>query len=145
MMFLSKQAWKIMSLLQDKLENEGKDALHVDEIKRETNYDINVVERALTELSEVEFIWRNPEDSAALTPAGLNYDPLLDNGIGGDSEEWDGISNAMRNILDYITRTGLPTVPKFVIINALGLSPDEFDEALNGFDELGYPIRARID
>lgn len=38
-----------------------------------------------------------------------------------------------------------PTVPKFVLINELSFSPDDIDEVLNEFDELGYPIRSHID
>lgn len=140
MAYLSLPARKTLVLLNRKQQTEGIDALAAKDICRFLDESSHAVYQGMDELTDSGMIIREEFNTAELTPAGIEYDLLLDDSV---ADEYDRMSPAMRIIMDYFTERRANTISRDLVITEYGLLSGEFEDALDAFDALGYPVRDR--
>ena len=117
------------------------DALTAKDICRFLDESPPAVYQGMDELTDSGLIRREESNTAELTPAGIEYDLLLDDSV---ADEYDRMSPAMRIIMDYFTERRANTISRDLVITEYGLLSGEFEDALDAFDALGYPVRGRV-
>jgi hypothetical protein len=139
MAYHSLPARRTLVLLKRK-HTEDIDALTARDICRFLDELPPAVYQGMDELTDSGLIRREESNTAELTLAGIEYDLLLDDSV---ADEYGRMSPAMQIIMDYFTeRTN--TISRDLVITESGLLSGEFEDALDAFDALGYPVRDRV-
>jgi hypothetical protein len=141
MVWCNLTARRILMLLKWKYRTEGIDALAANDICRFLDESLLEVYRGMDELTDSGLILREESNTAELTPAGIEYDLLLDGSV---AHEYDRMSPAMKIIMNYFTEREAPSITRDLVITESGLMPGEVEDALDSLDALGYPVHDRV-
>ncbi len=112
-----------------------------EDLEEFTHIPMSEIHDIFTDLFENGLIHRPEADIAEISDFGKNYDLLQDESI---VEEMNTASQIMKTIMNYIQEYPGRIVPVSILTEQYVFSTYEIEEALNGFDLLGYPIRKRV-